>query len=266
MHMIEEAFGEGCDLYADVLQCHRDADAAGLRKAYYRTALKHHPDKNPGNAQAAAFFQAVTAAYQLLQDPDRRAVYDETGELPDDSVADHDDDSTSGADQWKSYFDAIFGKVTTGGIEAFSAKYKCSDEERRDVLKEFNARKGNLEKMLDFVMLSEPRDCLRWVQDYIRPALASGNANAAYTAAMEKSLEKLQKKVEQENAGDDGKMGKVDEGAVDDDATESEDDEPSLATQRKRRMEEAAVKKSSASPARKTRKPVNCRVMRLSPN
>ena len=249
MHMIEEAFGEGCDLYADVLHCPRDVDLAGLRKAYYRTALKHHPDKNPGNANAAALFQSVTAAYQILQDTDQRAAYDETGELPENSAAD-DADSTTGADQWKSYFDAIFGKVTTGGIEAFSAKYKCSDEERRDVVREFKARKGNLEKMLEFVMLSEPRDCLRWVEDYIRPALASGEADAVYKATMEKSLKKLQKKVEQETAEED------DAEDEDDDETESEEDEPSLAARRKRRVEDAAAKKSMSPPARKAKKPV----------
>lgn len=270
MHIIEEAFGEGCDLYTDVLQCKRDADQAGLRKAYYRSALKHHPDKNPRDAKAASLFHAVTAAYQLLQDPERRADYDETGELPD--VADDDEDSTTGTDQWKSYFDAIFGKVTTGGIEAFSAKYKCSDEERRDVLKEFQARKGNLEKMLEFVMLSEPRDCLRWVEDYIRPAMDSGDADTSYTATMEKSLKKLQKKVEQEDAAaaeeeDDEEMEDEDDNnkhaARDDDETETEsedeDDGPSLAARRKQRMEEAAAKKKTAPPARKTKKPVKAK-------
>jgi len=251
MHIIEEAFGENCCLYADVLKCQREADKAALRKAYYRTALKHHPDKNPGDEKAASMFHAVTAAYQILQDPELRAAYDETGEIPD---AADDEDSMDGTDQWKSYFDAIFGKVTAGGIEAFSAKYKCSDEERRDVLKEFKNRKGNLEKMLDFVMLSEARDANRWVEDYIRPAFDSGDADPSFTAAMEKSLQKLLKKVEQEdNEEEDG------DNDNDGDETESEDDEPSLAARRKRRMDQAAAAKKKKSPAKKAKKPAKAR-------
>lgn len=36
-----------------------------LRKAYRRLALKHHPDKNPGDAASTERFQAVKAAYDV---------------------------------------------------------------------------------------------------------------------------------------------------------------------------------------------------------
>lgn len=238
MHIIQESFGD-CDLYKDVLYCAKDADKAALRKAYYRTALKFHPDKNPGDATAAAKFQAVTAAYQILQDADLRAAYDESGVIPDDDAFDPGDDNN----QWKEYFDRIFGKVTVGDIEAFAAKYKCSDEERRDVLKEYTARKGNLEKMLEFVLLSEPRDAARWVEDYLRPAIDSKEVSASYVDTMEKTLKKLQKKVEKQDADDEQEMEEVE---CDDDETESEEDEPPAA-QRKRRAAVAAPKSSKAA-------------------
>jgi len=93
-----------------------------------------------------------------MKDSDLRAFYDESGEIPDQ----YDDDIVSAADNpWQAYFEQIFGKVTTSEIDAFSAKYKCSDEERRDVLAELVKRKGNLMQMLDCVMLSEPRDAQR---------------------------------------------------------------------------------------------------------
>jgi DnaJ homolog subfamily C member 9 len=241
MHIIHEAFGEECDLYKDVLNCARDADKAALRKAYYRTALKYHPDKNPGDETAAATFQAVTAAYQILQDTDLRAAYDESGVIPEDDIAD-DDDHDDKNNRWKEYFDRIFGKVTVGDIEAFAQKYKCSDEERRDVLKEYTARKGNLEKMLEFVMLSEPRDATRWVEDYLRPAIEAKEVSASYTELMEKTLLKLQKKVEKQDAEEEEEAMEE----VDDEKTESEEEEPPAA-QRKRRAAEAAASKTKAS-------------------
>jgi DnaJ family protein C protein 9 len=230
MHVIEEAFGKGCCLYADVLQCEPTANKAQLRKAYYRAALVHHPDKQQPNNGAGADndknslkFQAVSLAYQILQDADARTDYDESGHIPSDAP---DDDDTAAAKQgteaWKQYFDQIFGKVTTSDIDAFSSKYKCSDEERRDVLKEFKARRGNLVKMLDFVMLSEPRDCLRWVEDYIRPAVEEGEMDDSYVSTMEKTLVQCQKKTEKEDAQ---AAAEEEEESDDDEATESEEEE-----------------------------------------
>jgi DnaJ family protein C protein 9 len=227
MHLIEEAFGKGCDLYADVLQCEPTANKAQLRKAYYRAALVHHPDKNAGSASASHSlkFQAVSLAYQILQDADARTDYDDTGHIPSDAPDDEDDEK-QGMQAWKQYFDLIFGKVTLSDIDAFSSKYKCSDEERRDVLKEFKARRGNLVKMLDFVMLSEPRDCLRWVEDYIRPSIEEGEMDDSYVSTMEKTLVQCQKKTEKEDAQAAAEeLEEEEEADEDDEATESEEEE-----------------------------------------
>jgi DnaJ-class molecular chaperone len=47
-----------------------------IRRAYRKLAKKHHPDLNPGNARSEEIFKGVTAANDLLSDPDKRARFD----------------------------------------------------------------------------------------------------------------------------------------------------------------------------------------------
>ena len=63
------------DLYAR-LGVGRDADDAAIKKAYRSLALRHHPDKG-GDADA---FKACAEAYAVLSDPEKKRVYDATGE------------------------------------------------------------------------------------------------------------------------------------------------------------------------------------------
>ena len=59
-----------------VLGVARDVSEADLRKAYRKLAKKLHPDLNPGNTQAEESFKAVATAYDLLNDPAKRAQFD----------------------------------------------------------------------------------------------------------------------------------------------------------------------------------------------
>src|ERR1700753_2820967 len=65
--------------YYEVLTVTREATSDELRKAYKREALKHHPDRNPGDATAEAKFKEVTEAYQVLTDDQKRRIYDQFG-------------------------------------------------------------------------------------------------------------------------------------------------------------------------------------------
>ena len=65
--------------YYETLQVSRDADGATLKSAYRKLAMKHHPDRNPGDAEAEAKFKACNEAYECLKDPQKRAAYDRFG-------------------------------------------------------------------------------------------------------------------------------------------------------------------------------------------
>lgn len=66
------------DFY-ELLGVSRDANGATVKSAYRKMAMKYHPDRNPGDAEAEARFKACGAAYEVLKDPQKRAAYDRYG-------------------------------------------------------------------------------------------------------------------------------------------------------------------------------------------
>lgn len=65
--------------YYEILAVAKDASCEDIRKAYRKEALKNHPDRNPGDAEAEARFKEATEAFQVLSDEDKRARYDRFG-------------------------------------------------------------------------------------------------------------------------------------------------------------------------------------------
>jgi molecular chaperone DnaJ len=65
--------------YYEVLEVERTIDAAGLKSAYRKLAMKHHPDKNGGCEDSMARFKEISEAYSVLSDDQKRAAYDRFG-------------------------------------------------------------------------------------------------------------------------------------------------------------------------------------------
>ncbi|MCJ2181894.1 molecular chaperone DnaJ [Novosphingobium sp. 1949] len=65
--------------YYELLEVARDADDKTIKSAYRRMAMRFHPDKNPGDAEAEARFKQCSEAYDCLKDPQKRAAYDRFG-------------------------------------------------------------------------------------------------------------------------------------------------------------------------------------------
>tara|TARA_Y100001934_G_scaffold160596_1_gene191641 strand:- start:327 stop:632 length:306 start_codon:yes stop_codon:yes gene_type:complete len=69
------------DNFYDILGIAPDADPDAIKRAYRQLARRYHPDVSDA-ADAEEKFKQVQHAYEVLKDPDKRAVYDQFGRDP----------------------------------------------------------------------------------------------------------------------------------------------------------------------------------------
>ena len=100
--------------YYEVLGVSRDASEADLKKAYRRLAMKHHPDRNTDDAEAAeAKFKEAKEAHEILSDANKRAAYDQYGHAGvDPSMGGR---PGAGAGGFEDVFGDVFGDIFGGG-------------------------------------------------------------------------------------------------------------------------------------------------------
>jgi molecular chaperone DnaJ len=113
------------DFY-EVLGVDRRATSAQITDAYRKLAIKFHPDKNPGNAEAAARFKEAARAFEVLSDADLRGRYDRYGHAGLQGGRQHEFNDIGDV------FEA-FGDLFGGGIfgEAFGGGRKRTNRPRK---------------------------------------------------------------------------------------------------------------------------------------
>lgn len=154
--------------FYDILQLEPDADPEDIRRNYLLLSRKVHPDKNPGDAQAASRFIQLKEAYDTLIDPEKRARYDRGGSAGDDSKA---------FAEAYAYFRGT--PIDTDDIDAYLDGYRGSVVEEEDLLAFFVEHDGDLTQLLGYIIGSRDEDVPRYLAFFER-AIEDGQLPRKY--------------------------------------------------------------------------------------
>ncbi|KAH0284267.1 DnaJ-domain-containing protein [Aureobasidium namibiae CBS 147.97] len=194
----------------EVLAVEKTATQDQIKTAYRKAALKWHPDKvKPEDKDAAhTKFQEIALAYAVLSDERRRARYDNTGRT--DKSLDIDDDIFNWSDFYRTQF---ANAVTEDTIISFTQEYKGSDEERDALLSAYTKYKGDMNKIYQQIMVSNPAVDEDRFRKIINEAIEKEEvaAHPKFTEETQKSIDRRIAKAseEAEEAEEHGKKTKA---------------------------------------------------------
>jgi len=97
--------------YYEVLGVSREVTLEELKLTYRKLAMQYHPDRNPGDEEAAEKFKEITVAFEVLRDPQKREKYDRFGHAGLDGMEMPD---FANADVLTRMFGDIFGSIFGG--------------------------------------------------------------------------------------------------------------------------------------------------------
>ncbi len=115
------------DDYYDILGVQQDADSGELKKAYRKLAMKHHPDRNPDDAESERKFKEANEAYDVLKDDQKRAAYDRFGHAAFENGGGGAGAGAGGFGGFSGGFGDIFEEMFGGGGQRGSANTQGSD-------------------------------------------------------------------------------------------------------------------------------------------
>ena len=108
------------DFY-EILGVGRDASDDEIKKSYRKLAMKHHPDRNQGNAESEKKFKETSAAYEVLKDSQKRAAYDQYGH---DAFRQGGPGGQQGFGDFSGGFSDIFEEFFGGGFGGGSSRQR----------------------------------------------------------------------------------------------------------------------------------------------
>ncbi|KAI5583912.1 hypothetical protein BDE02_06G048200 [Populus trichocarpa] len=165
-HMTQSSANEK-SLY-EVLGVEKAASQQEIKKAYYKLALRLHPDKNPGDEDAKEKFQLLQKVISILGDEEKRAVYDQTGCVDDADLA------GDVVQNLKDFFRTFYKKVTEADIEEFEANYRGSDSEKKDLIDLYKEWQGNMSRLFCSMLCSDPKLDSQRFKDILDEAISAG--------------------------------------------------------------------------------------------
>ncbi len=143
--------------YYEILEVPRDANEEDLKKSYRKLALKYHPDRNPDDDVAEEKFKEAAEAYDVLNDPEKRSLYDRYGH---DGLQGAGFQGFGGAEDVFSSFGSIFEELFGfgGGRRGARTAARAGADLRYDVQISLEEVVSGTEKMLEF---DKTETCIR---------------------------------------------------------------------------------------------------------
>ena len=115
------------DLY-QILEVPRDATQADIKKAYRKLVHQYHPDSHPGDKDIEEKFKKINAAYSVLNDPEKRARYDQFGTTDPNS----NPFGGMGGMDFGDLFGDLFSQAFGGGFGASSRRQSANSPRQGD--------------------------------------------------------------------------------------------------------------------------------------
>lgn len=177
------------DFY-EIFNVDKTASAKDIKKAYYKLSLLYHPDRvdETNKELSTEKFKLLSNIHSILQDDDKRKVYDECG-----SVEDEDFFVTN----WVNYWRSIFKKITTEDIDKFKNEYIGSETERNDIKKAYVGTQGNMNRIMEMVPFSNCENEPRLIE-IVRDMVEKGEVEEYSCFFNEPKRKKTQRKLKEE--------------------------------------------------------------------